>query len=130
MTGPKPLSIQVGRNLDASSAAVWRVITDTRCWEQWGPSITAVECGERYIRDGSQGRIKTLLGFWVPFVVTHYENGHYWHWRVGGIPATGHRVKPLSSERCRLVFEVPIWAWPYVVVCWLALRRIDKLLKL
>lgn len=108
---------------------MWHVITDTHCWVQWGPSVTAVACDERYIRGGSQGRIKTLLGFWVPFVVTTYEHGRYWHWRVRGIPATGHRVEPLAAERCRLVFEVPVWAAPYTIICGLALQRIARLLK-
>ena len=129
MTGLRPIHIQVGRNIDASSTAVWRVITDTHCWAQWGLSVTAVECDERYIRDGSKGRIQTLFGFWVPFVVTHYEHGHYWHWRVGGIPATGHRVEPLAAARCRLVFEVPVWAAPYAIICGLALWRIARLLR-
>jgi hypothetical protein len=123
------LHIKVGRNIDASSATVWRMITDTHSWVRWGPSIIAVECDERSIRGGSQGRIKTRLGFWVPFVVTTYEHGRYWHWRVGGIPATGHRVEPLAAEQCRLVFEVPAWAAPYAMICRLALHRITRLLK-
>ena len=123
-----PLHIQVGRSISASSATVWRLLTDTHGWWQWGPSIAAVECDERYIRGGSRGRVKTRLGFWLPFVVTHYEHGRYWHWRVSGIPATGHRVEPLGATRCCLVFEIPVWAAPYSIVCGLALRRIVKCL--
>jgi hypothetical protein len=123
------LHIQVGRSFDVSSATVWQVVTDTHRWVEWGPSLTAVECDERYIRGGSQGRVKTLLGFWLPFLVTHYAHGQYWRWRVGGIAATGHRVDRIEAERCRLVFEVPVWAAPYAMICGLALQRIARLLK-
>ena len=111
-------------------AAVWQAITDTHLWPQWGPSVSAVQCDVRYIRAGAQGRVQTRLGLWVPFLVTTFEPGRYWHWRVSGIPATGHRVEPLDAERCRLVFEVPVWAPPYVWVCRRALFRIESLLTL
>jgi hypothetical protein len=119
--------IQVGRSIDASSTTVWQLLTDTRCWTQWGPSIVAVDCGERFIRPGSRGRIKTWFGFWLPFVITDYQCGCYWHWLIGGIAATGHRVEPLQAEQCQLTFEVPIWAAPYSIICIVALQRIAQL---
>lgn len=124
----KRFDIQVVRTIDAPSARVWHVLTDTHYWVQWGPSITAVECNDRIIRSGSHGRVRTLLGFWLPFVICDYEPGRYWRWDVGGIRATGHRVEPLETQRCRLGFDVPVLATPYIGVCWLALRRIARLL--
>jgi hypothetical protein len=56
------------------------------------------------------------------------EDGRYWSWRVFGIPATGHRVDQVSKGVCRLVFEVPVFGAPYVIVCCIALHRIVRLL--
>jgi hypothetical protein len=43
------------------------------------------------------------------------------------LPATGHRVEPLGSERCRVTFEIPPLAAPYVVVCRRALGTLERL---
>ncbi|WP_372681043.1 SRPBCC family protein [Desulfosarcina sp.] len=116
------------RQLDAPANRVWRLITDTRTWPVWGPSIRGVDCQHRYIRAGSNGRILTALGVWMPFVVGIVEPESYWDWRVAGVAATGHRVEPLGPNRCRLTFTVPGWAFGYGLVCRLALMRIDRLL--
>ncbi len=111
---------------DVPSARVWRLITDTQTWPVWGPSVRAVDCQDRYIRAGSRGRILTPVGLWLPFVVGAFEPGSYWDWRVAGVPATGHRVESVGSNRCRLTFSVPAWAFGYGLVCRLALLRIDR----
>jgi hypothetical protein len=49
--------------------------------------------------------------------------------RSFGINATGHRVEPLDESSCRLVFQVPLWAAPYLVVCKIAVDRIVQLLN-
>ena len=115
--------------LDAPAESVWRLITDTRSWPRWGPTVTAVDCPERYIREGSTGRVRTPLGIWLPFTVERFEPEHYWDWRVGGVAATGHRVKPLGQQQCELAFTVPYWAFGYGVVCRAALKRIERLLS-
>jgi hypothetical protein len=48
---------------------------------------------------------------------------------VAGIPATGHRVEALGPGRCRVVFEVPLLAAPYLAVCRLAAHRIRTILE-
>ena len=116
------------RRLDAPANRVWRLITDTRTWSEWGPSVHAVDCKDRYIRTGSSGRICTPVGVWVPFVVGTVEPESYWDWRVARVAATGHRVEPLGPNRCRLTFTVAGWAFGYGLVCRLALIRIDRLL--
>jgi hypothetical protein len=68
------------------------------------------------------------LGIWLPFYITTFEDGRYWDWRVAGLAATGHRVDPLGSRRCRLSFTVPAWAIGYGIVCRRALTHIDGLL--
>jgi hypothetical protein len=77
----------------------------------------------------SRGRVCTALGVWLPFEVVRFEDGRVWSWRVGGILATGHRVEPLGPSRCRVAFEVPALAWPYLFVCRTALRHIAAIVQ-
>ncbi|MCK8602616.1 SRPBCC family protein [Desulfoferrobacter suflitae] len=121
--------VEVVRKISASPEAVWEITTDTWRWPEWGPSIVHVQCSERYIKAGSAGRVKTIFGLWLPFVITDFEHGRRWSWLVAGIQATGHRVEPIGVHRCRLVFEVPRLAFPYVVICQLAERRIAGILE-
>lgn len=118
-------AVTVARVVDAPPEAVWDLLIDTRRWPEWGPSITGVECADRRIEEGSTGRVRTIGGLWIPFEVTACER-YGWTWRVAGIPATGHRVEPLT-EGCRVAFEVPVLATPYVPVCRIALSRIAAL---
>ena len=121
--------IEISRAVGASSNRVWELLTDTFAWEKWGPSIVAVRSSDRYIKKGSHGRIKTALRFWVPFQVTDLDSGKYWSWRIFGISATGHRIEKHSEGSCLLVFQVPIWAAPYLIICKIALDRIVQLLN-
>ncbi len=115
--------------INAPAPRVWRLITDTRSWPRWGPTVRAVECSERFIHAGSTGRVRTPFGIWLPFVVVVFEpERYYWDWRVGGIAATGHRVEPRGSHQSLLSFSVPDWAIGYGMVCRLALVRIERLL--
>ncbi len=117
------------QTLDAPASQVWRLITDTRAWPQWGPTVRAVDCRDRYIQAGSKGRVRTPIGIWLPFKVERYEHQRYWDWRVGGVVATGHWVKALGRKRCELAFSVPFWAAGYGVVCRAALNRIERMLS-
>jgi hypothetical protein len=65
----------------------------------------------------------------MPFEITRYESGCYWSWDVGRIRATGHRVVTLDARRCRLIFEIPVWAAPYATVCLWAIKRIRSSLE-
>lgn len=116
------------KEMDAPADVVWRLITDTRTWPGWGPSVMAVDSPERYIRAGLAGRIRTSIGVWLPFTIETFEKKRYWDWRVGGLAATGHRVEALGKDRCRLDFIVPAWAVGYGIICRLAMNRIQRLL--
>jgi hypothetical protein len=101
-------------------AAAWDRLVDTDAWPEWGPSVAAVECDERWVRAGSTGRVEVDgVGAWVPFQVTSLdwdgERGR-WTWQVARIPATGHAVDPVDGG-CRVAFEVPLAAVAYVPVC-------------
>jgi hypothetical protein len=47
------------------------------------------------------------------------------------LPATGHRVDPgpAGGNGCRVVFELPAAAAPYVPVCRRALARVERLAR-
>ena len=121
-------NLEVGQSINGAASEVWHLIIDTARWPEWGPSVRAVECADRYIRQGSRGRVQTSVGLWMTFQITAYRRESYWAWRVGGLQATGHRVEPLDEFRSCLTFEIPRLAAPYVIVCKMALRRIAALL--
>ena len=111
-------------NITAPAACVWSILTDTRAWPEWGPSVIEVQCTRRFITAGSRGRVRTALGLWLPFEISDYDDGRYWSWRVAGTPATGHRVEARGENSSALSFEVPTLAAPYLLVCRIACRRI------
>jgi hypothetical protein len=121
--------IEISRVVGASHNRVWELLTDTIAWEKWGPSIIAVRSLDRYTRKGSHGHVKTALRFWVPFEVTDLDSGKHWSWHIFGVSATGHRIERLNESSCRLVFQVPLWAAPYLIVCKIAIDRIEQLAK-
>ena len=122
-------NIEISRNIHTSIGELWDLITDTERWVAWGPSIRDVESSDQFIRKGSLGRIKIIIGLWINFRVTDFEAGRYWSWSIAGINATGHRIDVLNSNECRLVFEVPWFAAPYIIICHLALNRIASILE-
>ena len=116
----------VSRTLPVSADTAWRLLTDTRAWPEWGPSVSAVECPGRYIEAGMEGRVRTPAGPWIPFLITEFDpQRRYWAWRVAGVPATGHRVTPVDADHCEVAFLVPRWAPFYARICEIALDRIE-----
>ena len=121
--------IEAGLLVNAAADEVWQFLVDTSRWVEWGPSIRGVESTDRFLTALSSGRVRTLLGFSVPFAVTRFEPGRTWSWRVFGIPATTHTVESLGANRSRLLFGVPLIAFPYLLVCLVAMKRIDALIE-
>jgi hypothetical protein len=120
--------MDIGRVIDAPCHQVWKLLIDTESWPLWGPSVTAVQCAERYIGPKSQGKLRTPVGLWLPFRISAFEEGEFWKWQVAGIAATGHRLRPITDNRCQLIFEMPWIAAPYSLVCKIAANRIAQLL--
>jgi uncharacterized protein YndB with AHSA1/START domain len=125
------VALEVGRAIGAPAERVWDLLVDTARWPAWGPTVSGAEIatggvGTR-IGPGATGRVRTSLGPSLPFVIEDFDPGRRWTWAVAGVSATGHRVDPLDDGSCRVTFEVPRWAPPYLAVCWLALRRIEAL---
>lgn len=120
--------IVVSRVVNGPAEEIWRVLTDTRLWPCWGPSVAAVQCPDRFIGAGSTGTIRTSFGLALPFTITDYRDRAYWSWRVGRVEATGHRLEPLADGKCSVSFDLPWWALPYAAVCLIALRRIAAMI--
>ncbi|WP_193308570.1 hypothetical protein [Halorubrum halophilum] len=122
-------TLAVGRDVAVGPAVAARRLRDTAAWPAWGPAIDAVESDDRFVTRGTTGRVE-VGGAWVPFRVTACT-GRRWDWRVGGIPATGHRVDRYAgdADRSRVVIEVPLVAAWYVPVCRRALDRFARLVE-
>lgn len=120
---------RLSRGLDvaAPAAVVWRLIAEFRHWPTWGPTVRAVKADADMVATGVRGRVQTPLGIWLPFEITDVVDGHSWDWRVGGVPATGHRVTPTGPTTCRVEFTVPWVAAPYLAVVRIGLRRLVRL---
>lgn len=117
--------VVVSRRIDAPAVEVWEALIDTEQWPEWGPSLTEVQCSERFIEEGAAGRIRTIAGNWLPFDITAFAE-YYWSWRVGPLPPIGHRVD-IADHGCIASFEIPPIVAPYAVVCVIALSRIARL---
>ncbi|MCU0561433.1 MAG: SRPBCC family protein [Desulfobacterales bacterium] len=113
--------------MPASAQRVWDLLTDTDEWPRWGPTVTGVRSSERFIVEGSRGRVRTPIGVWLPFTVTAYEHLSCWGWRVAGIEATGHRLTALGPDSCEVVFELPLCWGPNAFICRRAARNLARL---
>jgi hypothetical protein len=122
-------AVETSAEISAPASAAWDILTDTSRWPEWGPSVCRVECTERYIKAGVTGRLKTAAGFWLLFRIDEFEANRSWSWSVAGIRATGHRVESTGPGSCRVIFSVPVWAAPYLLVCRVAIGRIRKILE-
>jgi uncharacterized protein YndB with AHSA1/START domain len=116
----------VSREIASPPEVVWRLLTHVDEWPRWGPTVAGGEVPGGVIGPGARGTVRTVLGVSLPFEVTDFVPGRSWAWSVAGVPATEHRVVPTAGG-CRVAFDVPWWAAGYVVVCALALRRIERL---
>ena len=114
------------RSIDVDAADAWRIFTDTDRWAEWGPSVrgATIDPPGRF-ETGATGTVQTALGPSLPFELTDVVEGKRWSWRVGGVPATSHRVEATATG-CRVGFGVPAIVAPYLAVCRWALVRIDR----
>jgi uncharacterized protein YndB with AHSA1/START domain len=119
--------MEVSREIEAPAERVWALLADPQRWVTWGPSVRGVDASAGWVEPGKRGRVRTPVGLWLPFEITAVDAGRAWRWRVAGVEATGHRVEPLGAGRCRAVFVVPGWAFPYGLVCRVALGRLARL---
>ncbi len=121
--------LSVHRVIPAPPQAAWKLLTDVDAWPQWGPSVRGARLNPPHqeLCLHATGVVQTPLGLQASFVVTDFDPGRHWAWKVAGVPATSHRVDPVEAG-ARVTMSVPWWAAAYLTVCGLALRRIEKLL--
>ncbi|GAB2774903.1 SRPBCC family protein [Nocardioides salsibiostraticola] len=118
--------------VNAPAAAAWEQLVDTTHWSSWGPSVTGARVdggpGSR-IGPGATGAVRTPVGVWIPYTVTQWTEEPdelRWGWRVAGVPATGHWVRPTGADSCEVGMDVPVWAPAYLAIIEVALRRIRR----
>ena len=121
----------ISRRIAAEPDVAWSLLTDLEAWPAWGPSITGATIdpgpdGASELRLGARGTVRTAVGVPLPFEVTEFVDGQRWAWAVAGVPATGHHVER-TADGCVVTFSVPWWAPGYLVVCAIALRRIESI---
>jgi hypothetical protein len=116
----------VSRAIASPAPVVWDLLTHVAAWPEWGPTVAGASVPGGVIAPGARGTVRTSVGVSLPFVITRFDAGTRWAWSVGGVPATEHRVKPTPAG-CVVSVSVPLWAPGYLVVCALALRRIERL---
>lgn len=120
--------LSVDRYIAAPPSVVWSVLVDLDAWPTWGPTVSAAWLDPPHTRLQLDvtGSVRSAFGITVPFVITEFEPGRHWGWKVAGIPATRHRVEP-AGDGARARMTVPWWAPAYLSVCAIALRRIDAI---
>jgi hypothetical protein len=120
-----PIKTAIG--IDAPASSVWPLIAEFRYWPAWGPSVRAVDSQAAVIASGVRGRVQTTIGLWLPFRIERCEREVFWDWSVAGVHATGHRLRPISEERCEVEFSVSRIFLPYVWVLDRGLQRLRSL---
>lgn len=106
---------------------MWELLIDVGRWPEWGPSVRRATLATSRFELGSKGFVRTVIGLELPFEVTRFEEGRSWSWSVAGCPATDHVVEARGPDMSSVAFGVPWIAAPYLVVCRMALRRLDEL---
>ncbi|MDJ0952768.1 MAG: SRPBCC family protein [Acidimicrobiia bacterium] len=109
----------------ASPDLVWPHIAQFDRWPAWGLSITAVESNADQVAPGVTGRVRTPVGFWLPFTIEDVTPESYWDWRVAGVRATGHHLEP-TAIGTRVRFTAPWIVAPYTVMMAASLRKLKR----
>jgi uncharacterized protein YndB with AHSA1/START domain len=119
-------TVEVSRTIEAPAPLLWELLTRTRYWPEWGPTVAAVE-GPASIAAGTNGRLRTPVGLWLDFEITDFDEGRFWAWRVAKVGATTHRIQPEGEGRSTVTFAAPWFGAPYAGILWLGLRKLDEL---
>ena len=121
--------LRVWRQIEAPATVVWDLLIDLDRWPAWGPSVRSAALDAGTFEAGATGTVTPAVGPQLPFEITAFDPGERWGWRVAGVEATEHVVQPRGTARCRVGFGVPWPLAPYLAVCAVALRRLDRLAR-
>lgn len=121
-------TIWVEKPIAVAASDAWDLLVDVGRWPDWGPSVRSAGLDTDRMELGATGWVRTPLRLRLPFEVTEFEPGRRWSWKVAGVPATDHRVRPLDAASCSVGFGLPLLAAPYAIVCRRALASIERLL--
>lgn len=117
----------VTRDIEAPGRIVWDLLIDPEAWPNWGPIVCGADLRSERLHVGARGSVRTVLGVRVPFEITTCRDQEQWAWRVAGIRATDHSLVELGPGRCRAGIGVAWPAAPYLVLCRVALARLERL---
>ncbi|MEQ8437483.1 MAG: SRPBCC family protein [Ilumatobacter fluminis] len=118
----------VEREIAVPAGEAWALLVDVERWPEWGPSVSDAGLDGEVFDLGATGWVRTAVGVRVPFEITSFDDGAQWGWKVAGVPATGHRVRPVTDDRCVVGLGVPPLVAAYALVCRRALATIDRIL--
>lgn len=125
-SGPMPWDST--REIASPAPVVWALLANLEHWPAWGTTVTAVDPAVGTVSLGLTGRVRTVLGVWLPFEITEMVEGESWGWRVAGIAATGHVVES-TARGCRVTFTAPSWAPFYLPVLSRGLGNLERLTR-
>lgn len=107
---------------------IWPYLAEFAWWPQWGMSINAVDSDADRIAPGVTGRVRTRLGFWLPFTIDDVVTEVCWTWSVAGLRATDHHLDP-AADSTRVRFTAPWIVAPYAVLMGMSLRKLKSLVE-
>ena len=119
--------VWVSHQIDVPSGTIWRLLVEPASWPEWGPSVRAATTDADELDLGTRGTVHTVAGLRLPFEITRFEPGRRWAWSIAGVAATDHVVEALDDDRSRVSFGTPWPATAYLMICRLALTRLDRL---
>ena len=104
------MKFQTTVDIDATPAAVWRVLTDVESWPKWSASMTAVErLQQGDLAVGSSARVSQPKLKSAVYTVTECEPGKsfVWETKAAGVKVRAiHLVGDRGEGRARMVLGI------------------------
>lgn len=115
-------------DIAAPTDRVWPFIAEFERWPQWGLSISRVDSDAGQVAPGVTGRVRTPLGFWVPFTIDEVVAESFWDWSIAGVPATKHHLGAQAGHT-RVRFTAPWLVAPYKAAMAMSLKKLKLLVE-
>ena len=109
------------RDIAASPARVWAVMTDIERWPEWTASMTRVErLQPGPLGVGSRVRVKQPKLALADFQITAWQPGREFDWVTKSLGVTAvarHRIEA-AGDGARATLSVEFSGWPAGLVVW------------